>query len=92
MPKRLYRAPTAYAGAHISANMWRWILISAVVTAVFCALYWMSPQTKIWAHLLTLSGMFCGILVMIQSQVGYVSPYAVADDEEEVVTPPTPRA
>ena len=91
MPKRLYRASTAYAGAHISANMWRWILISAVATAVFCALYWMSPRSNIWAHLLVLSGMVCGILVMIQSQVGYVSPYAVADDEEEVVTPPIPR-
>jgi glucan phosphoethanolaminetransferase (alkaline phosphatase superfamily) len=92
MPKRLYLASTAYAGAHISANMWLWIIISAIVTAVLCVLYWMNQHSNIWAHLLVLSGMVCGTLVMVQSQVGYVSPYAVADDEEEVVTPPTPRA
>jgi hypothetical protein len=92
MPMRLYRASTAYAGAHVSANMWLWIIISAVATVVCCGLYWRTPQTNIWGHLLTLSGMVLGVLVMIQSQVGYVSPYAVADDEEEVVTPPIPRA
>ncbi len=50
------------------------------------------PTLNIWAHLLVLSGMVCGTLVLIQSQVGYVSPYAPKDDEEEIVTPPTPRA
>lgn len=92
MPMRLYRASTTHMGAHISANMWLWIIISAVATAVCCGLYSMDPQSNIWGHLLTLAGMILGILVMIQSQVGYVSPYAVADDEEEVVTPPVPRA
>jgi glucan phosphoethanolaminetransferase (alkaline phosphatase superfamily) len=87
-----YRASSAYARGHISANMWLWIIISAVVTAVLCALNWMNPHTNIWGHLLVLSGMVCGILVIIQSQVGYVSPHALKDDEEEVVTPPTPRA
>ena len=92
MPMRLYRTSTAYAGAHVSANMWLWIIIFAITTAVLCALYWMNPQSRIWANLLVLSGMFCGILVMVQSQVGYVSPYAVANDEAEVVTSPAPRA
>jgi hypothetical protein len=37
--------------------------------------------------------MVCSTLVMIQSQVGYVPPYAPKDDEEDVVaTPPIPRA
>jgi hypothetical protein len=37
--------------------------------------------------------MVCSTLVMIQSQVGYVSPYAPKDDEADVVaTPPIPRA
>jgi hypothetical protein len=35
--------------------------------------------------------MIGGTLVMIQSQVGYVSPYAPKDDDE-VITPAVPRA
>ena len=89
---RLYRATTAQAGAHISANLWLWIIISIVATAICCGLYSMDPANGLWGHLLSLFGMLCGILVMMQSQVGFVSPLAVADDEEEVVTPPLPRA
>lgn len=92
MPTQAYRASTASAGEHIAANRRLWILGSAALTAVFAALYWMSPDLKIWAHLLTLSGMVCGVLVMIQSQVDYVSPYAPNDSEEEDFTPPSPRA
>ena len=91
MPKRAYRASAAYAGAHLSANMWFWIAGFAVLTAGLCAVYWISPN-KIWAHLLTLSALVCGVLVMMQSQVGYISPYAPKADEEEVVTTPIPRA
>jgi hypothetical protein len=72
--------------------MWLWIIIFAALTVVLGALYWMSQDLMILAHLLTLSGMVCGVLVMLQSQVGYVSPYAPKEEEEEVVLPPTPRA
>ncbi len=92
MPMRAYRASTAYAGGHLSANMWLWTIVFAALTVVLGALYWMSPHLMIVAHLLTLSGMVCGVLVMLQSQVGYVSPYAPKDEEEEVVMPPIPRA
>ena len=92
MPTQAYRASTAAAGKHISANRWLWTMGSAALTAVFAALYWMSPDLKILAHLLTLSGMVCGVLVMMQSQADYVSLYAPEDDEEEVDLPPTPRA
>jgi glucan phosphoethanolaminetransferase (alkaline phosphatase superfamily) len=95
MPMRAYRASAAYAGGHLSANMWLWIIIFAALTVVFGALYWISPDLMILAHLLTLSCMVCGILVMLQSQVGYVSPYAPKEEEDkevEVVTPPIPRA
>jgi glucan phosphoethanolaminetransferase (alkaline phosphatase superfamily) len=89
---RAYRASAAYAGGHLSANMWLWIIIIAALTVVLGGLYWMSPDLMILAHLLTLFCMVCGILVMLQSQVGYVSPYAPKDEEEEVVMPPIPRA
>jgi hypothetical protein len=72
--------------------MWLWIITFAALTVVLGALYWMSQDLMILAHLLTLSGMVCGVLVMLQSQVGYVSPYAPKEEEEEVVLPPTPRA
>ena len=89
MPMRAYRASTAYAGAHVKDNMWLWIAVSAVLTGVLAAVYWMS-RGSLWANLLTLTGMVCGVLVMLQSQVGFVSPYVVDDDEDdaEVVTPP----
>ncbi|SDB06235.1 hypothetical protein [Belnapia rosea] len=91
MPMRAYRASTAYAGAHISANMWLWIAAFAAITAVMWVLNWMSPNSGIWAHLVVLAAMIGGTLVMIQSQVGYVSPYAPKDDDE-VITPAVPRA
>jgi glucan phosphoethanolaminetransferase (alkaline phosphatase superfamily) len=92
MPVRAYRASAAYAGAHISANTWLWIIAFAGITAVMWVLNWMDPHSGIWSHLVVLSAMVCSTLVMIQSQVGFVSPYAPKDDEVEVVTPPVPRA
>lgn len=93
MPVQAYRASAAYAGAHIAANRWLWIIASAVITAVLWVLNWRDPQSGIWSHLVVLSAMVCSTLVMIQSQVGYVPPYAPKDDEVDVVaTPPIPRA
>lgn len=92
MPMRAYRASTAYVGAHVSANMWLWIIISAVVTAVLWVLTWKNPLSDIWPHLLALCGMVCGTLLMIQGEVGDRPSSRFADAEEEVVTLPTPRA
>ncbi|WP_218127953.1 hypothetical protein [Belnapia rosea] len=71
--------------------MWLWIAAFAAITAVMWVLNWMSPNSGIWAHLVVLAAMIGGTLVMIQSQVGYVSPYAPKDDDE-VITPAVPRA
>lgn len=94
MSKQAYRASTAYAGAHLAANMWLWIGIFTAVTAVMWVLTWMQPQSGLWGHLVALAGMVAGTLVMMQSQVGFVSPYAPQDDEDDVVvaTTPVPRA
>ena len=92
MPMRAYRASTAYAGAHITNNMWLSIIVSAGLMAVVIGANWMDPRSNIWGHLIALAGMVCGTLIMIQSQVGYVSPYAVDDAEDgdggEVLAPP----
>ena len=93
MPMRAYRASTAYAGAHITNNMWLWIIVSAVIMAVVIGANWMDPRSNIWGHLLAFAGMVCGTLIMIQSQIGYVSPYAAGNedgDDTEVLTPPMP--
>ena len=94
MRMRAYRASAAHAGAQISANLWLWIIAFIALTAVMCILNWLSPRSGPWSHLVALAGMVAGTLVMMQSQVGYVSPYAPKDDEEDTVvaTPPTPRA
>ncbi|WP_144404528.1 hypothetical protein [Belnapia sp. F-4-1] len=94
MPMRVYRASAAYAGANLSANLWLWITAFAAITAVMWVLNWLNPQSGPWSHLVAVAGMVAGILVMMQSQVGYVSPYAPKDDEEDTVvaTPPIPRA
>lgn len=94
MSKQAYRASTAYAGAHLAANMWLWIGIFTAVTAVMWVLTWMQPQSGPWSHLVALAGMVAGTLVMMQSQVGFVSPYAPKDDEDDIVvaTTPVPRA
>jgi hypothetical protein len=94
MPMRAYRASAAYAGAHISANLWLWIIAFTALTAVMCVLNWLSPRSGLWSHLVAIAGMVAGTLVMMQSQVGYVSPYAPKDDDDDIVvaTPPTPRA
>ena len=92
MPMKAYQASTSYAGNNISSNLGLWIVISAALTALFSFLYWKNPEFQAWAHLLTLAGCFCGILVMLQSQVGYVSSTALAESEEEVAITPIPRA
>jgi uncharacterized membrane protein HdeD (DUF308 family) len=85
MPMRAFRASTAYASAHVSANMWLWIIISAVVTAVLWVLTWKNPLSDIWPHLVALCGMVCGTLLMIQGEVGNGPFSRLADDEEELV-------
>lgn len=92
MPMRAYRATTAYAGAHISANTWLWIMISAAVTGVLIALNVMNPHAGIWGHALTLCGMACGTLLMIQGEAGDVSPKLPIEDREEIATPPVSPA
>ncbi|MBL6458986.1 hypothetical protein JMJ55_27015 [Belnapia sp. T6] len=92
MPMRAYRASTAYVGAHVSANMWRWIIISAVVTAVLWVLAWKNPNSNVWAHILAVCGMICGTLLMIQGERGPVPSSPLLDDKVEVVTSTTPQA
>ncbi len=86
MPMRAYRASTAFAGSHIQNNMWLWIGLAVVVTVAFSLGVWQQPKTAIWGHLVALTGMFAGTLVMMKSQEGYVAPVA-EDDDDYVPTP-----
>ncbi|MDN3567086.1 hypothetical protein ACFQY5_07810 [Paeniroseomonas aquatica] len=87
MPMRAYRASSAFAGRHIQDNMWLWIGLAAVATAALAVGVWQQPRSNIWGHLVALTGMFAGTLVMMKSQEGFVAPVAEDDDDGYVPTP-----
>ncbi|GGC35308.1 hypothetical protein GCM10011504_12080 [Siccirubricoccus deserti] len=80
---RALRATTAVASGHITKNLWRSTAICAVL-AVIAALL-MSVRAlglvALWADAFAFFVCTAGILVMLQSQVGYVSPHAPPPEE-----------
>ncbi|MBV1795866.1 hypothetical protein [Siccirubricoccus sp. G192] len=69
---------------HIGRNMWMWIGIFAVATAIAGLVRWKVGHAGIWGDLMAFCGCVLGILVMVQSQVGFVPTYAEQDDEDEL--------
>jgi hypothetical protein len=80
---RALRATTAVAGGHITKNLWVSAAICIVITAVAGLL--MRAQafgmTVLWADSFAFFACVVGILVMLQSQVGYISPHAPPPEE-----------
>jgi hypothetical protein len=83
MPMRAYRATTGYVSAHIGRNMWMWIGIFAAATVIAGLIRWQIGHAGIWGDLLALCGCILGTLVMVQSQVGFVSEHVAPDDDED---------
>lgn len=83
MPMRALRATTNYASGHITANLWLSTIICVGLTVA--ALLLMRAEalgvTGPWGDAAAFFACVAGILVMLQSQVGYISPYATADDD-----------
>jgi hypothetical protein len=81
MPMRAFRASKAYAGAHIKDNLWLWAGISAALAAVSYLLLRSDALGAAgrWGDLMALSGMVCGILVIMISHEGYVPTEAEGD-------------
>lgn len=82
MPMRVYHASTAYAGAHIKANLWLCTMALSAAMLATVAL----RQGTIAAFL----GMAVGILVMMKGEEGYVRPEAEAIDGPVLPVPGTP--
>ena len=80
MALRAYRA----AGGHIRDNLWLWIAVFAVITAVTGFVRWNVGHSSTWGDLMAFAGMVTGILVIMQSQVGFVSQHVEQDDEDEL--------
>jgi hypothetical protein len=80
MPIRAYRA----AGGHVRNNLWLWIAIFGAITALTGLMRWSVGQASIWGDLMAFAGMITGILVIMQSQVGFVSSHVEPDDEDEL--------
>ena len=89
MPMRALRATQGYASAHIMDNLWLWIGICAAGTALAgMMLSYAADRGSRWGDVMAIFGALLGILVMIKSQEGYVSPYTLPDeDDDQVVTP-----
>jgi hypothetical protein len=84
MPMRAYRASTAYASAHVTANTWLWIGIFSAATALTGLLLYYAGRGSRWGDVMAFCGMVLGILVMMKSQEGYVAP-EMSDDEDDVL-------
>jgi ABC-type glycerol-3-phosphate transport system permease component len=80
---RALRATTAVAGGHITKNLWRSVAICAVLAVVAALLMKMRAfgMVALWADGFAFFVCTVGILVMLQSQVGYVSPHAPPPEE-----------
>ena len=84
MPMRALRATTAVAGGHITKNLW----VSAAICAAIAVVSGLLMQAKafgmvaLWADAFAFFGCVVGILVMLQSQVGYVSPHTPPPEED----------
>jgi hypothetical protein len=94
MPMRLYRATSRHVGAHLGRNMWAWVGISFIAMVIASFLYWkLGRGAGILGDAAALFGCIAGILVMVQSQVGYISLHAPPPDDDEdlpVVAPVSP--
>jgi len=68
---------------HIRTHRWLWIAVFAVVAAVA----WLLPADKnsfdYLGDILAISLMMVGMLLILQSQEGYVSPTAAKTSAEE---------
>ena len=81
MPIKAYRASTAFASAHVSANLGLWMVIAAVFTALMAFLTWTATgRSSAWGHGAAFGGMVLGILIMMKAQEGYVAPDAPDED------------
>jgi hypothetical protein len=83
MPMRALRATTAFAGGHITNNLWLSTAVCVVIAVVAAVLMRTNALglTGPWGDSLAFFACVVGILVMLQSQVGYVSPHAPPPDE-----------
>jgi hypothetical protein len=83
MPMRALRASTSYAGGHITANLWlsTGICIGLTVVALLLMRAKALGLTGPWGDAAAFFACVAGILVMLQSQVGYVSPHITDDDD-----------
>jgi hypothetical protein len=84
MPMRTLRATTAFAGGHISNNLWLSTAICVAIAVVAALLMRVKALgiTGPWGDTFAFFACVVGILVMLQSQVGYVSTHAPAPDDD----------
>jgi hypothetical protein len=80
MPLQAYRA----AGSHVRNNLWLWIAVFGAITTLTGLMRFNVGHASIWGDVMAFSGMVTGILVIMQSQVGFVSQHAEPDDEDEL--------
>jgi hypothetical protein len=85
MPMRVLRATTAVAGGHITNNLWlsAAICIALAVVAALLMRVKALGMADPWGDAFAFFACVVGILVMLQSQIGYVSPHAPAPDEDD---------
>jgi len=83
MPMRALRASTSYASGHITANLWLSTAICVGLTIVALLLMRAGTLgfTGAWGDAAAFFACVAGILVMLQSQVGYISPHVTVDDD-----------
>jgi hypothetical protein len=71
--------------------MWQWIGITAAAAAVLAVLRWMTG-VGLAGDLMAFSGCVLGILIMVQSQVGFVSSHVAPDEDEDELPQQTETA
>jgi hypothetical protein len=84
---RAYRATSSYVSGHIGRNMWVWIGIFSAAMVIGGFLYsQLGRGAGRLGDLTALFGCIAGTLIMLQSQLGYISTHRPppADDEDDL--------